>query len=70
MYRIDEPHILWVLDGLCGIGTAKDQPINSTDGPIKVRNVVAVHPEATKLALLALNRMLAHTGNTSVKTSN
>lgn len=70
MYRIDEPHILWVLDGLCGIGTAKDQPINSTDGPIKVHNVVAVHPEATKLALLALNRMLAHTGNTSVKTSN
>ncbi len=67
MYRIDEPHMLWVLDGLCGVGTKKDAPVDSTDGPITVRNVVSVHPEATKLALLALERMLAHTGAASVK---
>ena len=67
MYRIDEPHILWILDGLCGIGTTKDAPIDSVKGPIKVRNVVAVHPEATRLAVKALDRMLAHTGNTQVK---
>ena len=67
MYRIDEPHMLWVLDGLCGIGTTPDAPIDSQDGPIKVRNVVAVHPEATKLALLSLNRMLEHTGSAAVK---
>lgn len=67
MYRIDEPHLLWVLDGLCGIGTTKDAPIDQVGGPIKVRNVVSVHPDATKLALLALNRMLEHTGGGAVK---
>jgi len=70
MYRIDEPHMLWILDGLCGIGTTKDAPIDQANGPIKVRNVVAVHPEATMLAVKALDRMLAHTGmkaNTTAK---
>jgi quinolinate synthase len=67
MYRIDEPHILWVLDGLCGIGTTKDAPPDQADGPIKVRNVVSVHPEATKLALKALDRMLLHTGAGAIK---
>lgn len=67
MYRIDEPHLLWVLDGLCGVGTTMDAPIDSTDGPIAVRNVVKVHPEARRLALLALDRMLAHTGSGAVK---
>ena len=67
MYRIDEPHMLWILDGLCGIGTTKDAPIDSVGGPIKVRNVVSVHPDATKLALLALDRMLVHTGGGAVK---
>ncbi len=51
MFRIDEPHVLWVLDGLCGV-----------DGPAVARNVVAVHPEAQKLAVKALERMLVHTG--------
>ncbi len=68
MYRIDEPHMLWILDGLCAIGTTKDAPIDSTQGPIKVRNVISVHPEATKLALKALDRMLVHTGGGAVKT--
>jgi len=62
MYRIDEPHMLWILDGLCGVGTTKDTPIDQTGGPIKVRNIVSVHPKAAELALLAINRMLAHTG--------
>jgi len=68
MYRIDEPHMLWVLDGLCGIGTTKDAPIDQAGGPIKVRNIVSVHPQATELALKALDRMLAHTGVAPVKT--
>jgi quinolinate synthase len=67
MYRIDEPHMLWILDGLCGIGTTKDAPIDQAGGPVKVRNVVSVHPQATELALLALNRMLEHTGGGAVK---
>lgn len=67
MYRIDEPHLLWVLDGLCAIGTAKDSAPDQEGGPVKVRNVVSVHPEATELALLALNRMLEHTGTGAVK---
>lgn len=67
MYRIDEPHLLWVLDGLCGIGTTKDAPIDATAGPVVVRNVVKVHPQARRLALLALSRMLAHTGGGAVK---
>ncbi len=51
MFRIDQPHLLWVLDGLCGV-----------DGPVTERNVIAVHPDAQKLAVQALERMLEHTG--------
>ena len=43
MYRIDLPHLLWVLDNLA-------------EG--KVVNRITVHPEARKHALTALNRML------------
>jgi quinolinate synthase len=43
MYRIDQAHLLWVLDHLAE-GT--------------VVNEVRVHPEARRLALLALERML------------
>ncbi len=43
MYRIDQPHLLWVLDNL-------------VQG--KVVNRITVHPEAAKQALLALDRML------------
>ncbi|TVQ60791.1 MAG: quinolinate synthase NadA [Phycisphaerales bacterium] len=50
MYRIDEPHLLWVLDNLCGVGTK--------DGEAKVVNQVSVHPEARRMALMALERML------------
>ena len=60
MYRINQPHMLWILDGLCGVNTKDNAPV--------VNNVVSVHPEAQKLALLALDRMLAHTGGGAVKT--
>lgn len=43
MYRIDMPHILWVLDNLA-------------EG--KVVNRIAVHPDARKHAITALQRML------------
>jgi len=46
MYRIDEPHLLWVLDNLAAG---------------KVVNQVKVHPEAKKWAVKALDRMLAQT---------
>ena len=50
MFRIDQPHLLWVLDNLAGA--------LSKDGKPKVVNKVAVHPEVRKDALLALERML------------
>jgi quinolinate synthase len=43
MFRIDRPHLLWVLDNLA-------------EG--KVVNQITVHPEAQRLALIALERML------------
>ncbi len=60
MYRIDEPHLLWVLDGLCGLApesTDKDAtyPIETTP---TTRNVITVHPEVRHHALAALDRML------------
>ena len=50
MYRIDQPHLLWVLDNLAGD--------LSKDGKPRVVNRVSVHPEVRKDALLALDRML------------
>ncbi|WP_184679172.1 quinolinate synthase NadA [Algisphaera agarilytica] len=43
MYRIDLPHLLWILDHLA-------------EG--KVLNQISVHPEAQRQAMLSLNRML------------
>jgi quinolinate synthase len=51
MFRIDQPHLLWVLDHLAGEF--------SKDGSPKVVNAVRVHPEAREKALLALDRMLS-----------
>lgn len=67
MYRIDPPHLLWILDGLCGIGTTKDKPWDHENGKPTARNIISVHPEAQRLAKLALDRMLKHTGTGSVK---
>lgn len=54
MYRIDPPHLLWVLDGLCGVGTGP----NGSDGPPTARNVISVPTHVRNAALRALSRML------------
>lgn len=54
MFRIDQPHLLWVLDNLAGA--------LSKDGKPKVVNAVKVHPEVRAAALLAVERMLGLTG--------
>ncbi|XAL98495.1 quinolinate synthase [Phycisphaeraceae bacterium D3-23] len=51
MYRIDRPHMLWLMDNL-------------VEG--KVLNQISVHPEAKKHALVALNRMLDITAKAKV----
>ncbi|HLO41946.1 MAG TPA: quinolinate synthase NadA [Phycisphaerales bacterium] len=55
MYRIDQPHLLWVLDNLAGAA--------SKDGKAKVVNEIRVHPEVRRLALLAIDRMLRMGGS-------
>ena len=57
MYRIDEPHLLWILDQLVGI----DPTTGEERGPehAKQMNVVQVHPEAKRLAVLAVDRMMS-----------
>jgi quinolinate synthase len=59
MFRIDEPHLLWVLDNLAGM--------YSKDGSRKVVNQVSVHPEVRRLAVLAIDRMLKLPGSGAVK---
>ncbi|GMV24553.1 MAG: quinolinate synthase A [Phycisphaerae bacterium] len=59
MYRIDEPHLLWVLDNLAGM--------YSKDGSAKVVNQVSVHPDVRRLAVLAIDRMLKLPGSGAVK---
>lgn len=54
MFRIDQAHLLWVLDHLAGeFSKDKTEP--------KVVNAIKVHPEVRRDALLALDRMLALT---------
>lgn len=54
MYRIDQAHLLWVLDHLTGRA--------SKDGRARSVNVVGVHPEVRAGAMKALSRMLAMRG--------
>jgi quinolinate synthase len=56
MYRIDEPHLLWVLDGLCGLETLAEG--GAAEAKVRERNVISVHPEVRGPALLAVDRML------------
>ncbi len=58
MFRIDQPHLLWVLDNLAGA--------LSKDGKPKVVNAIRVHPEVRKDAVLALERMLGLSGVASL----
>jgi len=53
MYRIDEPHLLWALDQLCGLSPS------GKDREPTVPNQIRVAPEVRRDALLALNRMLS-----------
>ena len=53
MYRIDEPHLLWVLDNLVGESDGRDKPRTP-----KVVNSVRVLPKVRELARLAIDRML------------
>jgi quinolinate synthase len=55
MYRIDQAHLLWVLDQLAGINPRTGEPSGK---PGKAVNVIRVHPEVRSAALLALDRML------------
>ncbi|MEM9166286.1 MAG: quinolinate synthase NadA [Planctomycetota bacterium] len=55
MYRIDEPHLLWTLDMLCGISPSGKRREPQTPNRIRVDD------ETRRDALLALDRMLAHT---------
>lgn len=57
MYRIDQPHLLWVLDHLAGA--------TSKDGTLRVVNKISVHPEVRRDAVLALDRMLSLTASAS-----
>ena len=50
MFRIDRPHLLWVLDQLAAG---------------KVVNQISVHPEAQRLSMIALQRMLDITAGTT-----
>ena len=63
MFRIDQPHLLWVLDNLCGYptrdGQPEGQPESRPTGEPKVVNAVRVHPEVSAAALLAVDRMLS-----------
>ena len=52
MYRIDEPHLLWALDQLCGIS-----PSGKEREPT-IPNQIRVHAEIRRDALLALDRMM------------
>ncbi|MFN0131988.1 MAG: quinolinate synthase NadA [Phycisphaerales bacterium] len=61
MFRIDQPHLLWVLDHLAG--RAPGMP---SGGKGRVVNAIRVHPDARRDALLALDRMLALTGAPSL----
>ncbi|MFG0241278.1 MAG: quinolinate synthase NadA [Phycisphaerales bacterium JB054] len=56
MYRIDQPHMLWILDNLCGIRIKDGE---SETGKPRALNVISVHPEVRSLALKALDRMLS-----------
>lgn len=53
MYRIDQPHLLWVLDNLVGDSGGRDKV-----RPPRVVNQIQVLPRVRELALLAIDRML------------
>lgn len=57
MYRIDQPHLLWVLDGLCGLATTGGGS-EPAEAKVREHNVIRVHTDVRGPALLAVDRML------------
>ncbi len=55
MYRIDQPHLLWVLDNLAGRFDGRG---GGKEGTPRVVNEIKVHPKVRELALIAIDRML------------
>lgn len=68
MYRIDEPHLLWVLDHLTG--DSQGRLPAKYDGKPLVINQVRVHPEARAKALLSIDRMLSITVASAANAAN
>lgn len=68
MYRIDQPHLLWVLDNL----VAKLEERSHSPKPPKARivNQVSVPNEVRQPALLAIDRMLSLTAQPSQSQAN
>ncbi len=58
MYRIDQPHLLWVLDHLVGRFEGRGGR-GERDGKPRVVNEIRVHPQVRASALRALDRMLS-----------
>lgn len=59
MYRIDQPHLLWVLDNL--VGKFEERSGSSKPPKARVVNQVVVPKEVREPALLAIDRMLSLT---------
>src|SRR5207249_2263674 len=57
MYRIDQPHLLWVLDNLAGRSEGRLKV-----DKVRVVNQIKVTPKVRELALVSLERMLSLTG--------
>ncbi|MFO0830418.1 MAG: quinolinate synthase NadA [Phycisphaerales bacterium] len=57
MFRIDQPHLLWVLDNLAG--KFDERAGTGRPGKPRVVNRISVHPEVRRDALLAIDRMLS-----------
>jgi quinolinate synthase len=67
MYRIDQPHMLWVLDNLAG--KFEERTGNGKPPKARVVNQIAVPVEVREPALLAIDRMLSLTATPTASAS-
>jgi quinolinate synthase len=56
MFRIDQPHLLWVLDNLAG--RCEERTGSGKPPKARIVNQIEVLPKVRELALLAIDRML------------
>jgi quinolinate synthase len=63
MYRIDQPHMLWVLDNLAG--KFEERTNNGKQPKARIVNQIIVPKEVREPALLAIDRMLSLTATPS-----